>query len=1603
MNKVRFHEIVFEELNQNYIKDQKYELSQFINSEKFQKQLDLYIEDRNFSVFSFLHLLEDYFHNINNKSYNQWANSIYYWLLNISFPHKGINQFDLKLIPIYEFVINVIKPLIKENLPNNSFIKKYPMSFLTQEEEKYNISKEYFIFKYRFMKNYVEELMHLDTAITGHNTLEHVIGVNHLCMYIGRQLYELGLPVDLGVLVGASLGHDIGKYGVLEGDNHKVPYYHYYYTEDWFNRFGMSDIGHIATNHSTWDLELETLPIESLILIYSDFRVKNKFENNNYIMEIFSLEESFDIILNKLDNVDREKENRYKKVYKKLQDFEDYIITLGVDTSLKGELIYPISKPYELMDEKQVIQTLKHLSIEHNINLMASLTDNISFNSIIEMARGERNWRRLRLFLRIFREYSNYLTQKQKITTLHFLSDLLLHTGEDIRKDAAELIGILIAYFDEEYRKELPPSVKINKSSLNSFDLLDDFMNDLLYPDHKIADSQREWLYNLKNIIKSLFEESHISYYPKYFDIIWNYYKDYRNLSITAQFYLSQTINYMPINELDEGRLEKLFTYTLEQLDSSNIEIRLSTLDIIKEMLYKTDNIIFIASIRNWLIANLEKSSSTGENYLKYEIGKIINIPPKYLEKLEKNYEEINLTDLFLENLKTATEWVKKKVNIDILYDQVVNNPKSKGLHTAMHLCNILKVSAIERVRNYGGTTLLNIIHLLSLEERNDVAVELLRALEMESYQFTKFIPIYLGQLLLYLPPKELDEVIDDFEDKIKVSSTEVIFLLLNTIAIILENYPLYHNRFMEEKDTHNNRVDRLLGLLTISMASYNEDVKSESLRVMSTTLFKSSKLKLEEKFDIFNRVNKKILTLINATKEDEFLFYNNASSLNHIYGFISEYEFKLGNIKPLPKEKIAFFPGSFDPFSLSHKEIAIEIRNLGFQVYLAVDEFSWSKRTEPHDFRRNIINMSIANEKDIHIFPKDIPINISNQKDLEKLKNLFPNKKVYIVVGSDVLINASAYKNESSILDFHHIIFDRKSSFSEDDDEIILEKSISNIKSEVIRLSLPPRYEDISSSLIRSNIDLNRDISKLIDPLAQSYIYDYGLYLKEPQYKTLFQSKTIEVEIIRNLSEDNYGEIINKFGDLICKEHLNSLVNKLNYRVLLVRDWETNNLLGFSTFYWIRQNMLFDEFHNTSITDYIRHNAKGRLVHLSGICAENNQKKIIEIILNETLSVSINRDYNYATYNNQLMIERNILVEEQLKLQGFYDTGHVYNNNPIYLVDMNNPMTLNLDLENMLKQPYDTNTKVLEVIDIARDKLKLSLSLLYPGELLLTYNRDMIYSKLIQKICDANGVSIIQSSNRELGPNMCVPFGSILNGSIIPNTVTKTMHTEKIFKWNIKDFTIGAYPFYLSLEEQAKVLKSFNRPVILVDDMLNKGYRLNVIQPILKDLGVEIKKVILGILTGRGSEIGKIKNLDIDYAYYVPNLKLWFNESSQYPFIGGDMVGEEVLKSSIIPSVNMILPYVAPSFIKNTKNETIYNLSKTCLVNAINIFKSIEDVYQEINEKHLDFKNLGEVIISPRYPDINKVNNLSKSIKPSSAIEMDLQYLERLEAIIKR
>ena len=47
------------------------------------------------------------------------------------------------------------------------------------------------------------------------------------------------------------------------------------------------------------------------------------------------------------------------------------------------------------------------------------------------------------------------MTEKQKLMTHRFLLELLVHKESDIRNQAAEVLGQIIAQFNEEYKKEL--------------------------------------------------------------------------------------------------------------------------------------------------------------------------------------------------------------------------------------------------------------------------------------------------------------------------------------------------------------------------------------------------------------------------------------------------------------------------------------------------------------------------------------------------------------------------------------------------------------------------------------------------------------------------------------------------------------------------------------------------------------------------------------------------------------------------------------------------------------------------------------------------------------------------------------------------------------------------------------------------------------------------------------------------------------------------------------------------------------------------------------------------------------------------------------------
>ena len=77
-------------------------------------------------------------------------------------------------------------------------------------------------------------MMRRGLEVTPYRTLEHIVGVPHVAVTAGRALRRGGVELDLALVSGSAIGHDIGKFGCRLGE--RVPYLHYYYTDQWFRR-----------------------------------------------------------------------------------------------------------------------------------------------------------------------------------------------------------------------------------------------------------------------------------------------------------------------------------------------------------------------------------------------------------------------------------------------------------------------------------------------------------------------------------------------------------------------------------------------------------------------------------------------------------------------------------------------------------------------------------------------------------------------------------------------------------------------------------------------------------------------------------------------------------------------------------------------------------------------------------------------------------------------------------------------------------------------------------------------------------------------------------------------------------------------------------------------------------------------------------------------------------------------------------------------------------------------------------------------------------------------------------------------------------------------
>ena len=1472
------------------------------------------------------------------------------------------------------FLLSVLQVLFAaeaELLPHDP---AWTFDFLTDDELAGSpCAPSYQRFLRLWRREFVYELMRLGLEVTPYRTLEHIAGVHHIAVTAARALRKSGVAVDVALVSGAAAGHDLGKFGCRPGE--RVPYLHYFYTDQWFRRRRMTDIGHVAANHSVWDLEPDYLSVEALLLIYADFRVKQLHDaQGREITRISTLAQAFQVILDKLDDVDGEKQKRYTRVYARLEDFEQFMVSCGVDVTMSGGDTPPLPEKHTaLMTDDEALRALTLRCVGHNMELMHRLTDQRSFARLLEEARGETDWRRLRAYLAVMESYSLYLHIPQKVQTLTFLYELLMHREGDIRRQAAALLGEIIAGFHAGYAKERPADIRPDPRAITDVDQWRLYLDKILYPDHKLMPQHRRWIgYTLKFAVGSL-----LSHCPgreeRFLAPVFAYYRRPEDLDDYTAFQLLDTAAALPDTAYTASRARQMTEFAAALSLRKDLTIRMAAVLLLDRLarLYPEDGRALEA------VTAVPDGDSGTLRYLKQDVlsqGAPLLLP-----------EDV-VSEIFLDNLKTATPWITKQGNLRLLTD-FARSGKSPALHIATHLSNLIKVSDRVTVRHSAGNALLALAPRLTADQRNEVAVELCRGLELGQQEFTKYIPDYLGRFALWLPPAELDEVLDDLRVNLSSSDSRVTASVLDTVGVIYEAYDAYRSRFPETDDAYRRRRERLLGLLMRGLSGIDGATRQEALFVLGRRVFGSGELGRHEKRRAFMLTQRKLLSAQDEFPGEGLTFYYRAAMLGKLYRFITEERlfhkgFDFGAPRP-----VAFFPGTFDPFTLSHKGIVRAIRDQGFEVLLAIDEFSWSKKTQPYRLRRRIAAMAVADVFHVSIFPEDFPVNIANPENLHELRAAFPGRSVSIVVGSDVVLHASSYKKSvtpDSIHTFDHVVFRRTEPDAEPAD-------YSCITGKVLELTLPPQLEEISSTRIREAVDANRDISNLIDPTVQEFIYRRGLYLREPQDKPVLRTEDLS---FLPASPETAEKFLRTMLSVPTAAALRTQIESRGDDVMVCRDTD-GTILGAASYACLDSARLFARLGDPALSGLVRQNAGGRTLLISGLFVPRGERQsdLCQLLITEVLTLALSREFTYALY---LPLEGAVsgYGRQLLTLQGFVPAG---DSTDALAVDMRCPIVLSRNVDTAVKAPFSSSPRVLAAIAAAHRRLQAALTKLQPGSLVLSLSAGVIYHRLLQRITGRNGVPAEPTTPRVLGPDICVPYGKILRGVAVPNTVTKTLRTDKVYEPDLSTYSIEAYPDYSPLPDQVRTIHAFARPVILVDDMLHDGKRIRRLAPLLAETNTPVDQVLVGYLTGMGRDLMEQLGYDVDAIYYLPNLRLRFVESTLYPFIGGDTVRRsEALPGGLQPAVNRILPYAAPEY-TGMDDETAWELSLCCLENARDILLALETEFRSLYARNLTLSRLGEAVILPLCPDKGGCMTYDLSRAASTYLEGDIELLKRM------
>ena len=1218
------------------------------------------------------------------------------------------------------------------------------------------------------------------------------------------------------------------------------------------------------------------------------------------------------------------------------------------------------SMPVEFMNVAQMQEYLGHLIEENDRCIREILTRENGMIRLLEDLVYESDWRKIRAWLIVLNQYIDLMTGNDKQILLDQYYTMLIHPNGTVRRLVAANIGILLSRWEE-----------------TDPEIWDRFLRRMLFVDNSLSDQEKGWIgYAIKGVLEQYLKEACPEDQKMILNTFVAYFKSTRWESQTC-LSLIKAIKDIPYDQWSNLQRHYICGFIRQYMSREELEIRIASLRLIHGWIrqgleFQDDMIQFLEGL------TLQEDSPENERYLLLSIWQQIG----YASGEEMNQSSRDSSLLIQKNLSFNTYGSDKVINLSILkgLSQTESEDSFSLSIYATHLLNVLRLNNDAEIFLPAGEDLVEVMPRLESHQKVEIVQEILKDVEM-GIDSINYVPSFLGRTFYLLDMQSQKDILLRFEQLFHSGKIDIMRATLEVAEQILKHLPDYLLSHLEDEKEIGEEFRFFTGLFCRAMADYRPDLSTEAMRQMGSVFDHCHPLPDSYRGEMICLLRKTIAYLSRSYLYQKLPYEKERtliSTMRQAANLLAGYQ----DAEDRAPGKIAFFSGTFDPFSRSDRAIVKEIVEMGYLVYVYAHQFSWYKNTQPVGIRCQMIDMSIADIQDAYLFPQRYSINFNNPEELAQLREIFAGRELSLVMGSRGIENNEAYwreAGEDTIHAFPHILY-RQGGSSEQLDRYTLRQII---KGDIIYLRMPSYYQKMDSDTVRKRVISGKEIDRYVSEQVCQMIVDWKLYKDRPAYKDEVMTRPIAMS--HTISRP--GENVLTLYDASNPDHRTECA-RITYRE-------------------VRSTALYKECQDQGIVQALRKRVFGNIISIAAIDGtyltdgQETLEDYRQIALNEMLAYVQKKGLGYAICLQGAAYKEMLTLQGFVPLEGYEDC---------YILDMTSPIALFSEVNLRLKAPFSRNLRLQKQIALGRKELLRALTRLYPGNLVLNFEMDILNYRMIQLIeeishqfKDRESLTENDEKHQIRKECICVPFGKTLNRVQIPHMITKSLNTEKLYKSDLSSFDIREFADYPSLQSQLRTIRSFSKPIILIDDLYHKGNRMNKIQEILEEEQMEIDNIAVGVVTGRGHDLAQINHQKVNAVYTIPNLRCWFSESDLCPFIGGDGIETSLPQEehrTILPSINTLLPYQMPSFLDDSSVKAVYDLSAFCLEHTARLYQILEEEYQKIYHRTLTLSRISDVVTVPRCPEV-LLNQGDQDRRVTELLDMEMDRLRRMRPII--